>query len=209
VGHVHVIKQGECLSSISLQYGLNWKTIWRDPNNAQLKQRRKNPNVLLPGDAVFIPDKSPRVEKGATEKRHQFKRLGVPAKARLKFMSWDQPRANERYVLTIDGHIFSGTTDEDGQIRLTIPPDAQTGLLAFENDGQQIRIHFGHIDPVEEITGVQHRLRNLGFKCNDRDGELGPETRSAIREFQKKYRIAESGEADEATRRRLIETHGC
>ena len=209
MSHVHVVKQGECLSSISLQYGLNWKTIWSDPNNAQLRQARNNPNVLLPGDAVFIPDKRSRVEKGATEKRHQFKKLGVPAQVRLKFMAWDQPRANERYVLIIDGHIFSGTTDADGRINLTIPPDAQTGLLTFGDDEQPIQIHFGHIDPVEEITGVQHRLRNLGFKCDDPDGELGPETRSAIREFQKKHRSTVTGEPDEATRRRLIEIHGC
>jgi hypothetical protein len=54
----HVIEQGEHLSHLAAQYGFrDYLTIWDHPNNAALKDKRQNPNVLFPGDSVFIPDK--------------------------------------------------------------------------------------------------------------------------------------------------------
>lgn len=74
----HVVAEGECINSIANDYGHYWKTIWDDGGNAELKDKRKNPDLLLPGDKLVIPPLDLTPQDGATEKRHRFRRKGVP-----------------------------------------------------------------------------------------------------------------------------------
>ena len=55
---IHSVKQGEHMSGIARHYGFSdYKKLWDHANNAKLKTLRKNPNILLPGDEVFVPDR--------------------------------------------------------------------------------------------------------------------------------------------------------
>ena len=57
MAQVHEVKQGECLSSIARRFGFrDWKKIYQHPMNADLRQKRPNPNVLHPGDRIFISE---------------------------------------------------------------------------------------------------------------------------------------------------------
>ena len=61
----HNVKQGEHLSLIAVMYGFaDHQPIWNDPANAALRQRRKHPHILMPGDIVEIPDRQAREEQG-------------------------------------------------------------------------------------------------------------------------------------------------
>ncbi len=80
----HQVKQGECISSIAAKYGLFPETIWDDSANADLKKRRGEPNLLLPGDTVVVPDKCAKEESAAAGQRYRFRKKGVPAKFRLR-----------------------------------------------------------------------------------------------------------------------------
>ena len=51
------VKEGDCLSSIAFEQGFFPDTIWNHSNNAVLKEKRKDPNVLMQGDVVFVPDR--------------------------------------------------------------------------------------------------------------------------------------------------------
>ena len=53
----HTVQEGECVSSIAHDYGLLPNTVWEYEENRTLRELRKNPNVLLPGDVLVIPDK--------------------------------------------------------------------------------------------------------------------------------------------------------
>src|SRR6185503_16443662 len=68
------VRQGECVESIAFANGLSWETVWNDPKNAKVKDARKDPNVLLPGDRLHVRDLEKKQVDGATEKRHKFKR---------------------------------------------------------------------------------------------------------------------------------------
>lgn len=50
----HLVKQGECLSSIAAQYRFAWEQLWNLPQNRELRLKRKNPNILFPGDGRFL-----------------------------------------------------------------------------------------------------------------------------------------------------------
>ena len=70
------VQQGECLISIAEDSGFLWESLWNLPDNAALKDKRKDPFALYPGDVVTIPDPRPREESLAIDNRHIFRRKG-------------------------------------------------------------------------------------------------------------------------------------
>lgn len=204
----HTVRQGECLGSIAFENGLFWETLWNHPENAGLKQKRKNPNILLPGDEVFIPVREEKTETCATEKKHRFRLKGVPAKLRLRLLEDDKPSTNIPYTLDIDGELFSGTTDAEGRLEHSIPPNAQKGKLVIGDSQDEYLLDFGHLDPISEVTGIQARLNNLGFGCGNIDGIVGPKTEASLRLFQEKNGLELTGQANQQTLDKLKEAHG-
>ncbi|MBE0617307.1 MAG: LysM peptidoglycan-binding domain-containing protein [Proteobacteria bacterium] len=125
--HKHTVRQGECLHSISSTYGFTWEKIWRDSQNSDLRAKRRDPQVLMPGDVVAIPDRETKNESASSEQRHRFRRKAVPAKIRVQVKRDNEPRANVPYRIDIDGKLVSGMTNGDGVVEVTIPPDASAG----------------------------------------------------------------------------------
>src|SRR5215208_137973 len=197
------IEQGECISSLCAEYGFFWSTIWNHADNADLKELRKDPNALLEGDVVVIPDKTKKEESCATEQKHKFKKKGTPAKIKIRLMLDDEPRANEPYRLAIDGTWYEGTLDGDGFLEQVIPPGAVQGILRV-GSGERIdeyELALGTLDPIDTESGVSGRLRGLGYHHED-------DATPAISAFQKKEGLEESGELDDETRQKLKERFG-
>lgn len=204
---VHVVKQGDCLSSIADQYGFFWDTLWNHERNADLRERRKNPNVLMTGDQVFIPQPRPKEESGETGQVHTFRLKGVPVRLNLQLLDFQgNPRAGVKYTLTIDGKTTSGAVPDDGVIREIIPPRAMKGTLRLETD-EEFELQLGHMNPIEYTSGVQARLANRGYYRGEISGVLDEETRDAIRRFQADRGLAVTGEADSATQAALLAAH--
>jgi hypothetical protein len=198
------VDAGECISSISDEHGFFWSTIWNHADNAELKELRIDPNALLEGDVVVIPDKTLKTESCATEQKHKFKKKGTPAKIKIRLMLDDEPRANEPYRLQIDGTWFEGTLDGDGFLEQVIPPGSIRGVLRV-GSGERIdeyELALGTLDPIDTDTGVAGRLRGLGFHFE------GDDATPAVRAFQKKEQLEETGEVDDQTRQKLKEKFG-
>lgn len=205
----YVVQQGDCMASIAAKHRFEWETLWNLPENAELKQARKDPYVLYPGDKVFIPDIRVKEIGCQTEKRHYFVKKSDKEQLRIVLTDEDdKPIAGESYVLEIDGQTkLSGQTDSSGAIKETIPPDAVKGrLLVGEGDAQrEYFIGLGRIDPVEKLSGAQGRLLNLGYYEGVVDGIPGPLTTTALLLFQEKYNLPPTGKNDEATQAKLKE----
>ncbi len=207
-GKKHTVKQGDCIASIAFKYGFFPDSIWNDPDNRELKDEREDPNVLLPGDAVYIREKEEKEESCAAEKRHRFKRKGVPEKLMVQFKRAGEPRADADYTLDIDGTLSEGKTDGDGKVEVAIPPNARKGKITFREEGDEYELELGELDPVSEISGVQGRLRNLGFFAGDPDGQVSPALEGAIRAFQETQDLEVTGDPDDKTRKKLEEVYG-
>jgi hypothetical protein len=204
----HVVKQGECISSLAFEHGFHPETLWQHPENAELRALRRDPNVLRPGDVVAIPDLRLKEVASTTGRRHRFRRRGVPEKLKLQVVRDGEPVAGEAYVLTVDGEAREGTTDGSGRIEHFIPPDARSGTVLFPRTGREVPLHLGHLDPIDGISGVQARLANLGFYQGLVDGQPSLRLEEAIQAFQASRGIDPYGEMDDETTSALRDAYG-
>lgn len=205
-GSVRVVGRGECIESLAHSAGHHWRYLWDHPENAELKALRKDPNVLKPGDKVFVPEHRIRTEKLATTKVHRFRRKGIPSKLSLRFLDEGEPRANQVFTLDVDGVKTTGKTDGDGRIEQPISPSARRATVYFEDE--IFTFALGGVDPADTPEGAAHRLRNLGFKCPSEDPE-DDAFQDALRAFQHSANLPRTGELNEATSRALRDQHGC
>ena len=204
---MHQVGMGESIPSIAADNGFFWETIWNHGQNAGLKAKRKDPNQLMPGDQVFIPDLTKKTESRGTDASHKFKLKGTPIKLKMQLNMLDQPRANEPYVLKIDDQLTKGTLDGQGKLEATIPPNARGGQLLLNGGKEVIPVRLGDLNPVDDPSGAKQRLNNLGFFCGNQDGDTDDQTTAAIQAFQLKNGLPTSGQMDGATKAKLLELH--
>lgn len=230
----YTVVQGEWLSKIAARFGLpSWKSIYYAPENAAFRAKRPDPNLIYPGDEVWIPEPNVKPDPGDTEKKHRFKlkprppevlRLlvrrdtGEPfADRKFKLIVWDQ---NMQFLLDQEGQVPGDgimerqipVTATGGRYLLWPAPDASGTPMAW-------RLKIGHLDPVETVSGVQARLNNTGFHAGDVTGEINQQTTDAIADFQRYCKahagqphIADAGEPDGAlspkVRQALVKFYG-
>jgi hypothetical protein len=213
------LQQGDCLSSIALSHGFAPDTVWEHGDNADLRERRTNPNALLPGDALFVPEIEEKEEPAPTDKLTTFKLSVGPIRLRVRLTKHGKPRADEAYKLELyssaspgepgTGDVtLEGQTDGDGFIDQPITIDTNSATLSLREGKEVHELRIGHLDPHDEATGAQGRLRGLGFYFGKIDGEIGPKTEAAIRRFQKANSLSITGELDDATASALRDAFG-
>jgi N-acetylmuramoyl-L-alanine amidase len=213
----HTVQQGEHVAGIAWDNGFSdYRTIWDHPNNADLKSKRQNPNVLYPGDQLYIPDLEHREEPRPTDKQHEFVLSRPVLKLRLTLEDqYEEPIAGAPCVLVVDGDSKQLTSDGKGKVELEIPPSAKQSYLVIQDDKQTphanvtIPIKIGHMDPLEEVSGQQERLRNLGYYVGDADGKAGPAFELAVQEFQCEQGLKVDGICGPQTQAKLKSVYGC
>ncbi len=203
----HNVKDGDCILSIAEANGFFWETLWEHPENSGLKEMRKDPNTLMPGDSVFIPDIRYKEVERKTNQVHRFHKKGIPARFRLQIFDGYEYRIDEPYSLEIEGITYTGTTDKEGRIDIAVPPGAVTGKLYLGADKDEFDVRIGHLPPVNKLEGIKSRLNNLGFFYGEINNELNDETKAAIASFQGRFGLKVTGETDEQTEAKLIELH--
>jgi hypothetical protein len=203
------VRQGDSIDSIAQRYGHFWETIWNHPENAELKQRRVNPDVLDPEDEVFVPEIRLKQESRPDADKHVFRRKGIPERISIQVKEEGEPVANEDYVLEVEEQRYSGQTDSDGMIEHPIDPAARSGKLTLGtgSKARAYRLRFGHLDPASEVSGVQARLKNLGYDGGEISGRMTEQTRQALEAFQTDVGLTVSGEVDGPTEDALEDEH--
>ena len=208
----YVVKQGDCFSVIAKKHGFLLKTLWEHPPNAPLKQKRKSPNILHPGDVIYIPETTIREVDGSTEVKHVFRVEADKTDLQLRLLREDEPRSNVNFSLQIGRKTIEAITDSDGSINeKNIPADAKTAKLILQpgtEEAEEYELLLGHLDPLEENSGVADRLQNLGFCFGFDEDEDDEALKYAVEGFQNKYELPETGAVDAATLDKLKQIHG-
>jgi hypothetical protein len=210
------VRQGDHVSAIASAFGFSsYQTIWNHPNNAKLKQQRVSPNVLFPGDTLFIPDKSEAEYQRPTDAKHKFTLQQQKLQLRLVLEDlYEKPIAGAPCILNLAGDVRNVKTDASGRLVQDIPPDVHDAVLIIQDQqtplaGVPIPIKIGDLDPVEEITGQQARLNNLGYFPGKTGGTDLDALESAIEEFQCDHGLTVDGICGPQTQTKLKQVHGC
>ncbi|WP_158879680.1 peptidoglycan-binding domain-containing protein [Rhodanobacter sp. L36] len=204
----YFVSAGESLASIAKDNGYLWKTLWEHGNNAGLRGQRKNPNQLVEGDKLFLPDKAAKNISKPTDAKHKFKRKGEPTSIKMQLTSLGNPRKNEPYTLTFGDKVIHGTTDAEGKFEQPIPGEVKSATLMLSSGKEVYNVAIGMLDPSSLTNGVRQRLSNLGYDCGGDDGdELGDATRAALARFQNDNNIKATGDLDDATRAKIDQLH--
>jgi N-acetylmuramoyl-L-alanine amidase len=209
MSQVHRVVQGQSLVNLAHRYGLPAERILNHPDNRDLFTGSRSQTTLYPGDRLTIPDRETGEIAAATEQRHRFRRQSSTW-LRLRLLDENEPRADVPYWLVIDEREYTGQLDGDGRLELQIPARAQRGLLYLgENRDEEMEILIHHLDPMDHDSGVQKRLNNLGYDCGLEDGDIGPRSRAALKQFQADCDLEPTGQLDDRTREQLEQAHGC
>lgn len=198
----HVVRRGECMSSIAEAYGFFWPTLWDAADNAALREHRGDPNVLLPGDRVFVPDRRAKEQACETGMRHRFRRRGVPERLRMRFTDAEHgPRANAAYAFREGEDTREGTTDADGYLQEWISTRTRIVTIAFV-DGPELRLQVGDLDPAHTRRGAAARLLSLGY------ARPGASLSAVLELFQVTSQLEPTGLLDAATVDKLVAAFG-
>jgi hypothetical protein len=231
-----VVGSDDCMVSIALASGHHWSTIWDHPGNRGLKEARRDPNVLLPGDRVTIPPLRERLEQAATGKRHTFRRRGVPAKLRLRFfkepryrlvnagidasdalhasggdpvLERERPeaRAHAACVVEISGRTLRTVTDGDGCVELAIQGGESVAVITLEPGTAREARRTVRIGRLRPIDDPAGVRQRL----ENLGIACGDDPRAfaeGVRAFQAMAGLPLGGPVDPPFRAKLLEIHG-
>ena len=207
----YVVQPGDSLGSIAARHGHFWQTLWDLPENAALRELRKHPHILLPGDRVTIPPLRQIARACATGAVHRFRRRGIPAQIRFTLRTSDGTAlAGKKYLLAVGDAKYEGTTDDAGTLERFVDPLAQTGDLTFwlEEEGYpetvQKKIRIGQLAPPDTVDGARSRLQGLGYLCADERS-----FRESLLAFQRAGELTANALLDSATATALRDAYGC
>ena len=156
----YLVREGESVNSIAVERGFDWHTLWNLSENASLKQKRKDPDTLLGGDILHIPDIKLKEVSKPTDAHHKFKAKGTIAKFKLILLKdpdptkdklerveasppWKyiekpfpgvkgEPYKDVPYWLLVEGNLVKeATTDASGTIEAELSPIARDGILVL------------------------------------------------------------------------------
>ncbi len=207
---IHVVQPGEHLSSIAADNEFeNFETIWNAPENAELRANREDPNQVLEGDRVFIPDKQVASFQKPSRGLLEFQVHIAKLELRLRVLDlFGAPLKGASCTLRTDDGEIPLTTDDDGIIVASVKRDARSASLDIDGDTYDLDI--GALDPPPEVSGVEGRLRNLGYLDNKQGGiDDEQQLASALEQFQANHGLEVDGTVSDSVVGALADEHGC
>ena len=192
------VKDGDTLLSIAAKAGFSdWKFIW--DQNPALKAKRKDPNQLVPGDVVQVPDPRLKEVQKPTNQVHKFGLKSFFSLVDIVLRNeYGYVLKSVDFELKFGERVIEGKTDGNGRLCVALPPETKEAFLTVRPIPTDPEISFswpigiGHLNPIldkndrptNDIAGIQSRLVNLGFDLGV-TGALDEKTVKAVQGFQR------------------------
>lgn len=182
------------MALIANRFGFrDWQSIYRHPDNAAFRRTCPDPNLLVPGARLMIPDRpGPGPIPQRTGDMHIFTLRRSRDVLRLRLRAPDgRPRAGWNYRLRLGEDELTGVVPDSGNLEVPLPKPIQTARLAAwpadappPEDDDEIELRVGALHPADDPKGLQARLVNLGLLFDEPDGDLdGAATVRALRQL--------------------------
>ncbi len=186
----YVIKQGDYLAKLAHRFGFDADTMWNDPKNATLRQLRPNPNILLPGDVLYVPDqnKATAMTPLATGTTNTFVSNAPTVTIAMVFR--DPAFASQAFSIQELPELTGLSSQADGTVTFSVPVTCATATLVFTGTGATFPCNIGSLDPIDTLSGVFQRLQHLGFV--DTNVTFGVSTLDSIRAALRTFKVLRS-----------------
>jgi hypothetical protein len=210
----YIAQKNDCMASIAAKFGFgDYKLIYDDALNADLKTKRPNPNLLCAGDKVMIPDRQLKEESCATDQKHVFELKRQKTKLRIQLKDdKDQFLADKKYELKLGDLLIEDSTDGQGFIEQEIDPRLTSGKLKVFTGDEKLKvlvwdIAIGQLEPPDTDRGVQHRLKNLGYYFGPLNGNIDDKTQSSVEAYKGDSGMTKDKTVDDPLKNTLRDDH--
>jgi hypothetical protein len=205
----YVVRPGDYLLKISVNLGFDADAVWGLAENKPLRDLGRDPNILCPGDVLYVPGDPPPPLSLQTGSLNMFNAPNAPVKVQVRFTERGKPLVNEPYLVE-GADVPPGSLDGDGNFQADIVTSVEQLIVRFPNRYEAYTVTVGQLDPITERSGVIQRLAHLGYL----PAGVAPTTVDddtldvALRTIQRFAQIEETGIVDDATRQELLRRHG-
>lgn len=156
-----VVKQGDTLTSLAAQSATPRDDIWSYSKNTDLATTRTNPDVLLPGDVIYLPaskDQKPIALKTGTTNSFVAPVQLMPIQVKVAEF------AGASYTAVADAtQLDPKSVGSDGMLALSVPTSTTVVEVTFTSPDGLVYLLVGHLDPIQSPSGRRQRLQNLGW----------------------------------------------
>jgi hypothetical protein len=135
-GVSYTVQERDTLSGIGRHFGIPWERIYHHPRNRDFRRRHPDPNLIHPGDQLWIPTRRPRAdftEKVSISVVHELVHaFGMPHKC--GYWNYRTPRGRDRGLTCCMNYTFHWMIDNRDQL----VPDTQ-GMRGPEMCGRHLK----------------------------------------------------------------------
>ncbi|MGA3124580.1 MAG: hypothetical protein ABSF69_27815 [Polyangiaceae bacterium] len=173
----YVVRKNDYLAKIAYKLGFDPDSVWNDASNDDLRKLRPDPNQLLAGDLLHIPDPGdnpPPVHTLNIGTSNTFVSPDPPTvTVNQTFEDGDADTYTRKaYTITELPEQTGLSTGDDGTATFTVPVSLDQVTLVFTDSGESWVIVVGGIDPVDSTSGMFKRLQNLHYIAVDESYDL-------------------------------------
>jgi hypothetical protein len=218
----YVVRPGDYLTAIAHARGAKSDEIWQHPANARLRGLRKSPELLAPGDVIYLPIVAPKWLPVAIGEKNTFvahvPRVDVHVVLKN---SNGQPLAGKSVTTSPPLGPSPLTTDGSGALTMSVPCDVKLVRATLTDPNLTFDIRIGYLDPHDVTTGAVSRLRQLGYVADESPLLARPRSyleglhptdvplRQGVAAYQASKQTTATGDLDAQVMQQLHDDYGC